>query len=255
MGRIWVRLVAGAIAALCLAACVTAVASAAGTEGAKSIAQAPSIKLNATMHGHLYDSAFYSGFSVAFWTASFVKGDRIIIRTQASGDDTPPCQNLFMPGTDDINVGATTPVLNPASQTRVGSRDRQRFVAATETGTYILAMSNDDIFLTGPHQCLSAPAERPFTFTVTVLPRGSGKGSVQSAKKGDGVAPKGSGRAATHVIKPGQSLWLIAQDLVAKQASIAQVALKVDRLWQLNAAQIGTGNPDLIFPGQKLRLK
>ncbi len=39
-----------------------------------------------------------------------------------------------------------------------------------------------------------------------------------------------------------------------KQAGDAQVAVEVERLWQLNADRIGTGNPDLIYPGQELRL-
>ena len=110
------------------------------------------------MRGQLYDSNFYSGFSAAFWTASFKKGDHISVRTTAAAGDTPPCQILYMPGTDDNNVGATTPILDPdtPSQTRDGSRDFQRWVTATETGTYVLAMTNADIFLTGPHQCLDA---------------------------------------------------------------------------------------------------
>ncbi len=254
MGRMGVRLVAGALVALSLAACVTGVASAAG-EGAKTIAQAPSIKLNAKLRGQLYDGAFYSGYSVAFWTAPFVKGDRITIQTKSSGDDTPPCQILFMPGTDDLNVGATTPILNPASQTRDGSLDGQRFVTATETGTYILAMTNADIFLSGPHQCLEAPAGRPFTFKVTVAHRGGGNGSDRKGGTGDRGGGERSGSVSTQVVEPGQSLWAIAQGLVREPAGIAEVAFEVGRLWRLNAARIGTGDPDLIFPGQALRLK
>ena len=53
----------------------------------------------------------------------------------------------------------------------------------------------------------------------------------------------------------GQSLWVIAQGLVDDPYSIAEVAFKVDRLWQINAARIGTGDRNLIFPGQELRLK
>ena len=60
---------------------------------------------------------------------------------------------------------------------------------------------------------------------------------------------------STRVVQPGQSLWAIAQGLFGGPASIAQVAFKVDRLWQLNADRIGSGNPDLIFPGLRLRLK
>jgi hypothetical protein len=249
---------AGATVALCLVACVTGSASAAGSAGAKTIAQAPSLKLNAPVRGQLFDGAFYSGYSVAFWTASLVKGDRMTIRTKSSGDDTPPCQILYMPGTDDLNVGATTPLLNPATSSRDGTSDVQRFVKATETGTYVLAMTNADVFLSGPLQCLDAPSGRPFTFTVTVAHRGSGNGSDKKGGKEDQNADRrtrSSSGGSTRVVEPGQSLWAIAEGLFGGSASIAQVAFKVDRLWQLNADRIGTGNPDLIFPGLKLRLK
>jgi len=259
MGRTRVRLVAGALVALCFAACLTGGASAAYAEGGKTIAKAPIIDLGTSVKGELYDGAFYSGYSVAFWTAPLVKGDRMTIRTKSSGGDTPPCQILYMPGADDLNVGATTPLLNPASSSRNGSRDVQRFVAATETGTYVLAMTNADIFLSAPLQCLDAPAGRPFTFKVTVA-RGSGKSSEKKGGKEDrstdGPSRSAPGSSATtRVIAPGQSLWTIAQGLVARPASIAEVAFKVGRLWRLNADRIGTGNPDLIFPGQQLRLR
>jgi LysM repeat protein len=241
MGRTW------ATVALCLAACVTGVSPAAGAAGGETIAQAPSLEFNQPVRGQLHDGAFYSGYSVAFWTASLVKGDRMTIRTRSSGDDTPPCQILYMPGADDTNVGATTPILEPTSQTRHGSSDGQRFVAATETGTYVLAMTNADVYLSGPHQCLDAPAGRPFTFTVTVAHRGS---VAPPAKKG-GEAD----HASTHVVEAGQSLWVIAQGIVGRPASIGEIAFEVQHLWALNTARIGTGNPDLIYPGQRLRLK
>src|SRR5262249_18497829 len=120
---------------------------------------------------------------------------------------------------------------------------------ASDTGTYVLAMTNNDIFLSGPHQCLSAPAERPFTFTVNVAHRGSGSTSVRKGGK------KEERSAPTLVIEPGQSLWLIARGLVARPAGNANVFTEVQRLWRLNAARIGTGNPNLIFAGQELRLK
>jgi len=57
------------------------------------------------------------------------------------------------------------------------------------------------------------------------------------------------------VVEPGESLWLIARGLLGEPAGIAQVASRVGRLWRLNAARIGSGNPDVIFPGQQLRLQ
>jgi nucleoid-associated protein YgaU len=71
-----------------------------------------------------------------------------------------------------------------------------------------------------------------------------------------GYAPnsKRGSRASTHVVETGQSLWLIAESLLGDGASDAKVAAGVERLWQLNGERIGTGDPDLIYPGQELRL-
>jgi hypothetical protein len=253
MERIGVRFVAAATVVLCLAACLFGGAPAAHAKGGKTIAEASGVKVGSANRGSLYESNFYSGFSAAFWAVQFNEGDHISMKTVAQDGVTPPCQILFMPGTDDTNVGATTPILQPTSTTRNGSVDGQRWVA-TEAGIYVLAMTNADIFLSGPHQCLDAPSGSAFTFTVKVSHGGGGEQSEQSGGSGNGGAGAGSS-GRTHVVKPGQSLWVIAQDLVARRASVAQIAFEVGRLWRLNAARIGTGNPDLIFAGQELRLK
>jgi LysM domain len=58
-----------------------------------------------------------------------------------------------------------------------------------------------------------------------------------------------------HVVAPGESLWSIAADLLGGDASVAQTAREVNRLWELNSDRIGTGNPDLLMAGTKLALR
>jgi hypothetical protein len=243
MGRIVVR----ALVALCVAGCAT---SSAWAHGAKTVGEATNVKPGKTTRGTLYQSSYFSGASVAFWNVPLLKGDRVAIRTAASGADTPPCQLLFMPGTGD-DVTTTSPLLEPKSATRDGSLDRQRFVA-TNTGTYVLAMTNADLYLSSPLQCLDAPAGSAFTFKVTVTHRGS---VSRSAGRGPSERAHDAGPRGTRIIKPGQSLWVIAQGLVGEPADIGEIAFEVGRLWRLNAARIGSGDPDLIFPGLRLRLK
>jgi LysM domain len=60
--------------------------------------------------------------------------------------------------------------------------------------------------------------------------------------------------ARVYVVRAGDSLWSIARTLLGERASEAQIARLVDRLWQLNAKRIGTGDPSLIRPGQRLVL-
>jgi hypothetical protein len=58
-----------------------------------------------------------------------------------------------------------------------------------------------------------------------------------------------------HIVRPGESLWTIAQSLLGPDASQMTVAAEVARLWELNRTQIPSGDPDLIAVGQRLRLR
>lgn len=57
-----------------------------------------------------------------------------------------------------------------------------------------------------------------------------------------------------HVAERGDSLWSIASDLLGDGASTAEIASKVERLWDLNRNRIQTGDPDLLMTGTKLAL-
>ena len=59
----------------------------------------------------------------------------------------------------------------------------------------------------------------------------------------------------THVVRPGESLWTIAADLLPSDATTAQVAREVSHLWQLNRDHIGTGDRDLLMVGTRLELR
>lgn len=58
----------------------------------------------------------------------------------------------------------------------------------------------------------------------------------------------------SYVVKSGDCLWHIAEALLPGDATDAQIAAEVARLWKLNEATIGTGDPSLIYAGMKLRL-
>jgi hypothetical protein len=58
----------------------------------------------------------------------------------------------------------------------------------------------------------------------------------------------------TYVVRPNDSLWTIAELMLGKRATDAEIARLVDRIWHLNTKRIGTGDPSLIMPGQRLLL-
>jgi outer membrane biosynthesis protein TonB len=59
---------------------------------------------------------------------------------------------------------------------------------------------------------------------------------------------------ASYIVGPGDCLWHIAVSLLPEDASSAEIAREVRRLWRLNEDRIGTGNPSLIYAGTELRL-
>jgi hypothetical protein len=61
--------------------------------------------------------------------------------------------------------------------------------------------------------------------------------------------------ARVYVVRRGDSLWSIAARLLESRASAAAVARKVARLWRLNKARIGTGDPSVLPVGVRLRVK
>ena len=58
-----------------------------------------------------------------------------------------------------------------------------------------------------------------------------------------------------HVVRPGESLWSIASRLLGAHASAGAIALEVRRLWRLNSERIGTGDPNVLIVGVRLRLR
>jgi resuscitation-promoting factor RpfA len=61
-------------------------------------------------------------------------------------------------------------------------------------------------------------------------------------------------RGGRMTVRPGDTLWSIAQRVLGPGARDAAVAREVDRLWRLNAHRHGLTDPDLIWPGLELDL-
>jgi Tfp pilus assembly protein FimV len=101
---------------------------------------------------------------------------------------------------------------------------------------------------TGP---TATTARGETTSTPTVSPKQLEKHLADPNKAAPKTEPAGSG---TYLVRPGDCLWTIAAGQLGGHATNARIARHVDLLWHLNAKRIGTGNPNLILPGQRLHL-
>ena len=84
--------------------------------------------------------------------------------------------------------------------------------------------------------------------------QGAADDGPSSTGSGSGSGGSDTARGRYHVVQSGECLWTIAEDLLGANASPAEIAAMVDKLWSLNAERIGTGNPSLIHVGDRLVL-
>jgi len=85
---------------------------------------------------------------------------------------------------------------------------------------------------------------------VTLTDRGAPRARRSSRVRGRHAA----GRSGWVVVAPGDSLWAIASRHLGPGADNEQIAQYVEAMWDLNSARIGTGDPNLIFAGQRIKL-
>jgi hypothetical protein len=169
----------------------------------------------------------------------------------APGSPAPPAgQRVTIeapPGGPEVPTSRTAPDAAPKSAPepkREGSDRRRRPASAT-----------------------SAPAEQPRAPTADVPQRPAPAAPLPAAAVAETVlvaqasAPSEASEsplpdtARWHVVEPGESLWSIARRLLGPDASPARIAREVDRLWELNRDRIGTGDPDVLMVGARLRLR
>ena len=84
------------------------------------------------------------------------------------------------------------------------------------------------------------------TAIAEAAPATQGSGTTRHSKPSDG---------RIHIVRPGESLWTIAEDLLGSDASATNIAAEVARLWEVNRERIPSGDPDLIAVGQQLKLR
>jgi hypothetical protein len=113
----------------------------------------------------------------------------------------------------------------------------------------VVAVTRSDERDSTPPESSSTPTSRGSTEA------GTDDGEVIAQPVTDVDLAPSSRPARFHTVRPGESLWSIAQQLAGPDASTASIALSVARLWHLNRDRIASGDPDVILTGTKLRLR
>ena len=119
--------------------------------------------------------------------------------------------------------------------------------------------------LTAPESPSPTGQEREADRVEQVVPEDPPPSAPQEAPEREPAppattTPERHGKAAglagrrVHIVRAGECLWAIAEALLPAGAGNAEIAAEVRRLWSLNAARIGTGDPSLLYTGTALRL-
>jgi len=163
--------------------------------------------------------------SPEFGTPDLLVDGKRVAQRLAFGKATPYL--TLSPGRHDlaaVRPGSTEPLL---------SADGVRFRGDTTTNAVVIGTRGE-------------PA-RVITIRDRVARRESG---AKSSRTTTSVQR----RSGTRTVERGDSMWSIARDNLGSDASGAAVSREVERLWKLNRSAIGTDDPNLIFPGQTLKL-
>lgn len=114
------------------------------------------------------------------------------------------------------------------------------------------------------NQSIVAPKQKPIERHAASQPAASSEAPPPVEPAEQEAPPTPQPVAATpadpagkdsYVVRPGDCLSHIAQALLPAGAGDTAIAAEVARLWRLNEDRIGTGDPDLIYPGTVLRLR
>lgn len=101
-----------------------------------------------------------------------------------------------------------------------------------------------------PHPTSAADQSPPGDVTVQTRP------AAEPASAPEAQPPESPAAGAPfHIVQAGESLWSIAAAALDPRASTAAVTRQVHRLWKLNKGRIGTGDPNVLPTGVKLRLR
>jgi len=150
-------------------------------------------------------------------------------------------------GTTEVDQ-TTTDTFRPAT---AGARTR-------ESGFWLLESPVSDTTSTPDRQ--PTPTNNPPGTTPTQVDAAGAKSedSGQDTDTTRGNARSTTSGARSHTVAPGDNFWSIAEDHLTSTSAGTVDGAELRRYWlqviDLNRTSIRSGDPDLIFPGERIRL-
>jgi hypothetical protein len=103
-----------------------------------------------------------------------------------------------------------------------------------------------------PEAVHSAP-ETPTPVSPSEAPEPQAAQPAATPVQRNGAAGSLAGHRV-HTVRAGECLWSIAEALLPAGVGNVAIEAEVQRLWKINSARIGTGDPSLVYVGTELRL-
>lgn len=119
-------------------------------------------------------------------------------------------------------------------------------------------VANDEIV--GPrHEPVARGTASPGVVPATAPPAAPTRQGAPASPQLVAAPPADPGRnlggKSSYVVRPGDCLWHIAAAVLPAGSDTQVIGDKVEELWRMNEDRIGTGDPNLIYPGTELRLR
>jgi outer membrane biosynthesis protein TonB len=101
----------------------------------------------------------------------------------------------------------------------------------------------------------ASPGAIPATAPPAAPTRQEAPTSPQPVASSPADPGRNLGGKSSYVVRPGDCLWHIAAAVLPAGSDTQAIGDKVKELWRMNEDRIGTGDPNLIYPGTELRLR
>lgn len=167
-----------------------------------------------------------------------------------------PGESLWEIASDQLGDGATNAVIaRMVKRLAARNADRTDHRGRLETGQRLRLVPapkpGRTVRTSGERSAGSSPNRQVDSRTAPRSEERGGARQKRDAEEADDRAIRAKPRIYT--VKPGQSLWQIAERLLGHRATVARVARQVKRLSAINKGRFN--DPDLLRTRQKLRLR